>query len=103
MHPKPQTDSSSYIGSNKLLNKVALITGGDSGIGKAVAIAFAKEGAHLALIYLNEHDDAAETKKYIHDLGGKCLLLPGDIRDEKFCRQAVKKVIDTFGSIKYHI
>ena len=99
MIPQPVYDDKKYIGSNKLLDKVALITGGDSGIGRAVAIAFAKEGAHVVIVYYDEHKDARETQKLVEEKGRKCILLPGDIGDEKFCREAVEKTIKEFGGI----
>ncbi|ARK29272.1 SDR family oxidoreductase [Halalkalibacter krulwichiae] len=99
MEPLPIYDDANYKGSNKLKGKIALITGGDSGIGRAVAIAFAKEGAKLAIIYLNEHEDANQTKEEVEKYGGECLLIAGDIGDESFCQQAVKQTIDTFGKL----
>src|SRR5689334_22296252 len=90
MKPKPVSDDPSKPGSGKLDNKVAFITGGDSGIGKAVAILFAKEGADVAIAYLNEHDDAEDTKCMIEEeYGRKCLLIPGDVSKEKHCIAAV--------------
>jgi NAD(P)-dependent dehydrogenase (short-subunit alcohol dehydrogenase family) len=91
MDPKPLSDDPSYRGSGKLRNKVALITGGDSGIGRAVAIAFAKEGADVSIVYLNEHRDAKDTKRMVEEHGRKCILIPGDISDEGFCKDAVKQ------------
>lgn len=99
MNPIPISYDPSYKGSDKLLNKVAIITGGDSGIGKAVAIAYAKEGADISIIYYDEHDDANETQKLVQSAGRKCLLIPGDITDDNFCKEAVKKTIDTFSKI----
>lgn len=99
MNPRPVFQDSSYRGSGKLEGKVALITGGDSGIGRAVAILFAKEGANVAIVYLNEHEDAEETKQYVEHEGQECLLLPGDIGDEQFCQQAVQKTVDELGSL----
>jgi NAD(P)-dependent dehydrogenase (short-subunit alcohol dehydrogenase family) len=93
MDPKPLADDPAYKGSGKLEGKAALITGGDSGIGRAVAIAFAKEGADVSIVYLNEHKDAKETKRMVEDYGGKCILIPGDIGDESFCKDAVKKTV----------
>ena len=83
----------------KLQHKVALITGGDSGIGKAVAILFAQEGADVAIAYLNEHEDAEDTKARVEKYGGRCLLLPGDVSDEKHCISIVKKTIKEFDRI----
>ncbi|WMJ79137.1 SDR family oxidoreductase [Clostridium sp. MB40-C1] len=99
MNPKPMFSNTNYKGSNKLLNKVALITGGDSGIGKAVAIAFAIEGADIVISYLNEHCDAEETKSIIEQSGRKCVLIPGDIGDEAFCNKVVTDTVNSMGSI----
>nr|WP_099354311.1 SDR family oxidoreductase [Fredinandcohnia onubensis] len=99
MVPRPVSEDHSYQGSNKLANKVAIITGGDSGIGKAVAIHYAKEGANVVIVYLNEHEDAKETKRQVEEEGQKCLLLSGDIGNEEFCKEIVKKTIDTFGQL----
>ncbi len=99
MNPKPIFEDPSYKGSDKLKNKIAIITGGDSGIGKAVAIAFAKEGADLAIIYYDEHEDAEETKKIIESKGRKCILIPGDITDDNFCKAAVQKTLQQFSKI----
>lgn len=99
MHPKPITDDTGYKGSGKLQGKVAFITGGDSGIGKAVAILFAKEGAKIAIVYLNEHRDAKDTGKIIEQYGSEALLIPGDIAKPAFCKSAVEKTIKAFGKI----
>lgn len=100
MNPPPIYDDENYImGGTNLINKIALITGGDSGIGRAVAIAYAKQGADCAIIYYNEHKDAEDTKKVVEKQGRRCILLPGDIRDEGFCTEAVKKVISEFGAL----
>ncbi|MFD1779612.1 SDR family oxidoreductase [Fredinandcohnia salidurans] len=99
MIPRPVSEDHSYQASNKLANKVAIITGGDSGIGKAVAIHYAKEGANVVIVYLNEHEDAKETKRQVEEEGQKCLLLSGDIGNEEFCKEIVKKTIDTFGQL----
>ncbi|MBD1927285.1 SDR family oxidoreductase [Trichocoleus sp. FACHB-90] len=99
MTPKPKSDDPNYRGSDKLRDKVALITGGDSGIGRATAIFFAKEGANVAISYLNEHDDAQETKRLIEQEGRKCIAIPGDIGDEKVCQQAVQQTVDEFGKL----
>jgi NAD(P)-dependent dehydrogenase (short-subunit alcohol dehydrogenase family) len=99
MVPRPQYDDPNYKGSGKLQDKVALITGGDSGIGRSVAVYYAKEGADVAIVYFDEHDDAKETQRAIADYGHRCLLIPGDIRGEDFCRQAVQKTIDEFGRL----
>ncbi len=99
MNPRPIYENPNYIGSSKLMNKVALITGGDSGIGKAVALAYAKEGADIAIVYLDEHEDAEETKKLIESKGRKCILIPGDIGDDTFCINAINKTIKELSKI----
>jgi NAD(P)-dependent dehydrogenase (short-subunit alcohol dehydrogenase family) len=99
MAHKPVVDDVHHQPGGKLKNKIALITGGDSGIGKAVAILFAKEGAKVAINYLNEHEDAETTKSLIEKYGGEALLLPGDISQEAFCRQLVQKTVSHFGRI----
>jgi len=96
MQPKPEIIRKNYKGSEKLKNKVALITGGDSGIGRAVAVHFAREGADIAIIYLMEDKDAADTKRMVEEEGRKCLLIAGDIRDKKFCKNAVDRVYSEF-------
>jgi hypothetical protein len=93
MDPKPLYDDPDYRGSGKLRDKVALITGGDSGIGRAVAIAFAKEGADVAIVYLDEHQDAEETKRLVAEKGRRCIAIAGDVGDEAFCRQAVEQTV----------
>ncbi|WP_179295637.1 SDR family oxidoreductase [Bacillus sp. FJAT-45350] len=99
MNPLPIAEDADYKGSGKLQGKVALITGGDSGIGRAVAIAYAKEGANVAISYLNEHEDANETKRQVEQEGQQCLLIAGDIGDESFCQQAVKQVVQQFSTL----
>ena len=99
MKPRPIFDNPNYKGSNKLKDKVAIITGADSGLGKACAVAFVKEGAKVVIPYYNEHIDAEETKKYIENLGGECLLLAGDITDKKFCQRIVQETLNRFGKI----
>ena len=99
MTPSPIFDNPNYKGSGKLNGKIAIITGGDSGLGRAAAIAFVKEGAKVVIPYYNEHEDALFTKEYIENLGGKCLLLSGDIADKSFCKQIVNKTIQEFGKI----
>lgn len=96
MMPRPEAQMEEYRGSGKLDGKIALITGGDSGIGRAVAVAFAKEGAHVAIIYLNEHHDAAETRRMVEAHKRRCLTIPGDIGNEAFCKQAVMETIEAF-------
>jgi NAD(P)-dependent dehydrogenase (short-subunit alcohol dehydrogenase family) len=99
MQPEPLTDNPRYVGSDKLLDKVALITGGDSGIGQAAAIIFAKEGADVVVVYLSEHSDAEYTSEQVEKYGRKCLLIPGDVSDEKFCKKAVQATLKHFGRI----
>ncbi|MGJ7922005.1 SDR family oxidoreductase [Neobacillus sp. LXY-4] len=99
MNPVPISDNPQYVGSGKLKDKVAIITGGDSGIGRAVAIAFAKEGADVAISYLNEHEDARMTKQMVEHYGRRCLLIPGDLRDESNCRNVVRRTVAHFGKI----
>ncbi len=99
MEPRPKAEDHSYRGSGKLRKKVALITGGDSGIGRAVAIAFAKEGADSVVVYLNEHQDAKETKGLVEKEGRRCVLIAGDVGDETFCRQAVEQTVQEFGHV----
>jgi NAD(P)-dependent dehydrogenase (short-subunit alcohol dehydrogenase family) len=99
MTPQPIVDDKNYRGSGKLTEKVAIITGGDSGIGQAVAIAFAKEGADVAVLYLDEHDDAHTTKEAVESYGRKCLALFGDVGRESFCESAVARVVETFGRL----
>lgn len=96
---KPQFLAPGYQGSNKLAGKTALITGGDSGIGRAVAVLFAREGASVAIIYLNEHEDAQETARLIEREGQQSLLIPGDVKDPDFCVRAVEDTVDTFGKL----
>jgi NAD(P)-dependent dehydrogenase (short-subunit alcohol dehydrogenase family) len=98
MKPLPEFEPE-YEGSGRLKDKVALITGGDSGIGRAVAVLFAKEGADVAIVYLNEHDDANETKVNVEKYGRSCLLLPADISKENNCKKVVQKTIKTFKKI----
>ncbi|QTL48014.1 MULTISPECIES: SDR family oxidoreductase [Priestia] len=99
MVPRPIIENPHYKGSGKLKGKVALITGGDSGIGAAAAIAFAKEGANVAIAYLDEHEDANRTKARIEELGQKCVLLPGDVREKQHCKDIVEKTVETFGQL----
>ncbi|MCB5236892.1 SDR family oxidoreductase [Niallia circulans] len=99
MNPRPISENPDYVGSGKLKDKVAIVTGGDSGIGRAVAIAFAKEGADLVIVYLDEHQDAAETKQIINNLGRRCLLLSLDLRKEKNCYSVVEATIKTYGRL----
>lgn len=99
MDPRPIFDDPNYIGSNKLKDKVIILTGGDSGLGRAAAIAYAKEGANLVIPYYNEHEDAKETKKIIEYYNSKCLLLSGDLSDKNFSKEIVKRTLDEFGKI----
>lgn len=99
MNPKPVFEIPNCVGTGKLSNKVALITGGDSGIGKAVALSYAREGADIAILYLDEHEDAEETKKLIEAKGRKCILIPGDIGEDTFCKDAVNTTIQQLGKI----
>jgi NAD(P)-dependent dehydrogenase (short-subunit alcohol dehydrogenase family) len=96
---KPMYDAPFYKGSEKLLDMVAIITGGDSGIGRAVAVLFAREGADIVIVYLNEHEDAEETKSMVEKEGRNCLLIPGDVSDKEFCKTAVQQTIDEFGKL----
>ena len=99
MQLKPMYDAPYYKGSDKLLDKVALITGGDSGIGRAVAILYAREGADLAIIYLEESQDALDTKAAVEAEGRKCLLIQGDVADRTFCFNAVEQVVEALGGL----
>lgn len=99
MEPRPQSSMAKYRGSSKLDGKIALISGGDSGIGRAVAIGFAKEGADVAITYLDEHEDAAETLRLIEATGQRGLFVPGDIGNPDFAREAVRQVVQAFGRI----
>jgi len=99
MTPRPRAEDPGYKGSDKLLDRVALITGGDSGIGRAVAIAFAREGADVSIVYYDEHEDAEETKRMVEEEGRRCLLLAGDISREAFCRRAVEKTVAKLGRL----
>jgi len=98
MNPRPDYEPR-YPGSNRLQGKVALITGGDSGIGRATAVLFAREGADLAIMYLNESEDAQETKRLVEREGRSCLTIAGDVGDPGFCRSAVDQVIQRFGKL----
>ncbi|WP_265518671.1 SDR family oxidoreductase [Nitratireductor luteus] len=99
LDPTPDHGEHSYKGHGRLLDCVALITGGDSGIGRAVAIAFAREGADVVISYLNEDSDAEETARWVEDAGRKAILAPGDIGDESHCKSLVKRTLDEFGRL----
>jgi NAD(P)-dependent dehydrogenase (short-subunit alcohol dehydrogenase family) len=99
MEPKPDYGETTYRGSSKLKDKKAVITGADSGIGRAVALAFAREGADVLVSYLDEHDDANETKRLVEEAGRKCVLVPGDVSTSDHCRKIVKRAVDEFGRI----
>ena len=99
MKPEPDYGEDSYQGANRLTDKKALITGADSGIGRAVALAFAREGADVVVSYLNEHEDAKETQRLVESAGRKCLLAPGDIAAAAHCRELVKKSVEALGRI----
>lgn len=100
IEPRPEYEAPLYKGASKLDGQVALITGGDSGIGRAVAVLFAREGAHVAIVYLpEEQSDAEETKKAVETEGHDALLIPGDVKDFEFCQQAVAQTVDKFGQL----
>jgi NAD(P)-dependent dehydrogenase (short-subunit alcohol dehydrogenase family) len=99
MKPRPEAEDEKHSGTGKLRGKVAIITGGDSGIGRAVAIAFAKEGADVAVVYLEEKKDASETKRLVEKQGAKCLLIAGDVGDEEFCRKVVQQTVEKLGRL----
>lgn len=99
MKPAPQDSMDSYKSAGRFIGKVVMITGADSGIGRATAIGFAKEGADIAILYLTEHDDAKKTAQLIEQEGRSALLIPGDIGSDAFCHEAVRNVIDAFGRI----
>src|SRR5882757_2447313 len=99
MKPRPQAEDEKHRGSGKLQGKVAIITGGDSGIGRAVAIAFAKEGADVSIVYLEERTDANETKRLVGKHGSKCLLIEGDVGEQEFCRKAITQTVKEFGKL----
>jgi len=97
--PQPLYNAPLYKGSDKLHEKVALITGGDSGIGRSVAVLFAREGADVVIVYLDEHCDAQATKQAVEAEGRRCLLVPGDVTDREFCEQAVQRTLEEFGQL----
>lgn len=100
MDPVPDCGEQSYKGHGRLAGKVALITGADSGIGRAAAIAFAREGADVALSYLDEHDDAQDTARWVEEAGRQCLLLPGDLQDREQCKAIVERTVERFGHLE---
>jgi NAD(P)-dependent dehydrogenase (short-subunit alcohol dehydrogenase family) len=99
MHPKPRAEMRDYRAAGKLEGKVGLVTGGDSGIGRAVAIGFAKEGADVAIVYLDEHEDAEDTRQLVEQAGRRCVTFAGDVGDEAFCRDAVAQTVAAFGRL----
>ena len=99
MEPVPDCGEASYVGSGRLEGKVALITGGDSGIGRAVAIAYAREGADVAISYLSEQEDAEDTTGWVEKAGRKALLLPGDVSDPEHCREVVRRTVEELGGL----
>ena len=99
VEPAPLYDAPYYMGSEKLKDQVAIVTGGDSGIGRAVAVLFAREGADIAIVYLEEHHDAEITKQSVESEGRRCLLIPGDVVDAEFCDRAVKQTVDELGKL----
>jgi NAD(P)-dependent dehydrogenase (short-subunit alcohol dehydrogenase family) len=99
MEPRPEAFAPGYRGSGKLDGKVAMVTGGDSGIGRAVSILFAREGADVAVVYLDEHQDAAETQSLVEEEGRRCLTIAGDVADESFCFEAVERTVSELGAL----
>ncbi|MFH9611081.1 SDR family oxidoreductase [Streptomyces sp. NPDC017448] len=99
MTPQPDHGERSYRGSGRLTDKAAVITGGDSGIGRAVAIAYAREGADVLVSYLDEHDDAQETKRWVEEAGRTCVLVPGDVADPAHCRSIIGTAVEEFGRV----
>jgi NAD(P)-dependent dehydrogenase (short-subunit alcohol dehydrogenase family) len=97
--PAPMYDAPHYEGSNKLRDKVAIITGGDSGIGRSVAVLYAREGADIAIVYLTEHKDAEDTRRAVEKEGRRCILIAGDVSDSGFCKNAVKRTVEEFGRL----
>ncbi len=99
MSPKPDHGEKTYRGHGRLQDRVALVTGGDSGIGRAVALAYAREGAHVALSYLNEHEDAEETKRLVEGADRSALLIAGDLADEAHCARVIRETVERFGKL----
>jgi NAD(P)-dependent dehydrogenase (short-subunit alcohol dehydrogenase family) len=96
---RPMFEAPAYLGSDKLKDRVAIVTGGDSGIGRAVAVLYAREGADVAIVYLDEHEDAEETKRAVEAEGRRCITISGDVADPKFCEDAIEQTIKTFGKL----
>ena len=96
---QPRFLAPDYVGSGKLEGMGTIVTGGDSGIGRAVAVLFAREGADVAIVYLDEHEDARETKRWVEKEGRRCILLPGDVKDTAFCKRAVEETVAAFGRL----
>lgn len=99
MRPQPEIIRDDYRGSGKLKNKTALITGGDSGIGRSAAVHFAREGANVAIVYYDEDEDAEKTRSLVEDEGRKCLIIRGDLKDEDFCKEAIQKTLKEFNGL----
>lgn len=99
MDPRPVFDNPGYMGSGKLKDKVAIITGGDSGQGRAIAVAFAKEGADIVIVYLDEHADAEETKRFVEQKGRRCEIVSGNIGNESFCKRVMEQTIAKYGKL----
>lgn len=99
LEPSPMFEAPAYRGSGKLENMAALVTGGDSGIGRAVSVLYAREGADVAIVYLEEHEDAEKTRDAVEREGRRCLLVCGNVADPQFCREAVKRTLETFGRL----
>lgn len=100
VEPRPKYEAPLYRGADKLLDKVALITGGDSGIGRAVAVLYAREGADIAIVFLpTEERDARETVRAVESEGRRCVLIPGDVKDQDFCREAVEQTVEELGRL----
>jgi NAD(P)-dependent dehydrogenase (short-subunit alcohol dehydrogenase family) len=99
LNPKPMYDAPAYKGSEKLKDKVAIITGGDSGIGRSVAVLYAREGADVVIVYLNEHRDADDTRQAVEKEGRKCMIIAGDVADARFCDRVVTQTIERFGKV----
>ncbi len=99
LSPRPRYQAPAYRGSGKLEGKVAIVTGGDSGIGRSVCVLYAREGADVAVIYLDEHEDAEETRRAVKAEGHRCMLIPGDVGDAQFCRDAVQRVVSELGHV----